>query len=358
MTSDYHYKQMIDSIEDYAIILLDAAGHIQSWNKGAEQIKGWSASEIIGTHFRTFYAEEDRNRRLPETYLTEAAALGHVQHEGWRMRHDGSLFWGHVTITALRDETGGITGFCKVTYDRTDRLRREEMDRRMRELEARNKEMEQFAYVASHDLSEPLNTVGSFTSLLQADYGAQLDDTGRAYLSLVQTSVGRMKELITALLHYARIGRYRSLDRIDTAATLRAVMTDMHQTIVASAARISYDHLPVIYAYPTEFGILLQNLLSNAIKFTPPGVTPKIHITATLKGSTWHFCVADNGIGVKEEEREKIFIMFKRLHSSDKYEGSGIGLAYAKKIVEMHNGTIWMEHNEPSGTRVCFTINT
>ncbi|MBS1622474.1 MAG: PAS domain S-box protein [Bacteroidetes bacterium] len=358
MTTDYRYKQMIDSIEDYAIILLDPTGHIQSWNKGAGQIKGWTADEILGRHFRTFYTEEDRQRQLPETYLTEATDLGHVQHEGWRVRRDGSLFWGHVTITALRDESGRISGFCKVTYDRTDRLRREEIDRRMHQLEARNKEMEQFAYVASHDLSEPLNTVGSFASLLASDYAAVLDSTGRAYLTQIQTSVGRMKELITALLHYARIGTYRSLERVDLVALLRSVMTDMHQTIVSSGARISYHDLPTLYAYPIELRVLLQNLLSNAIKFHAPGTVPRIHISAARQHHVWTFCVADNGIGIAAADYDKVFIMFKRLHDQDTYAGSGIGLAYARKIVEMHNGSIWIEPNEPSGIKVCFTIKT
>lgn len=358
MTTDYHYKQMIDSVEDYAIILLDATGHIQSWNKGAIQIKGWQPEEIIARHFRTFYTDEDQQRQLPETYLAEAADRGHVQHEGWRMRCDGSLFWGHVTITALRDEQGAISGYCKVTYDLTDRLRREEMDRRMHELEARNKEMEQFAYVASHDLSEPLNTVGSFAYLLETDYGAALDDMGNAYLTQIQTSVGRMKGLIHALLHYARIGQYRSPAQVNMTDLLRSVMTDMHQIIVTSGARITYQDMPVIAAYPVELRQLLQSLLSNAIKFQTTGTTPRIHISAGMRGQTWAFCVADNGIGIAPEDYEKVFIMFKRLHSQEAFAGSGIGLAYAKKIVDMHNGSIWIEPNEPNGVKVCFTLNT
>ncbi len=358
MTTDYHYKQMIDSIEDYAIILLDSTGLIQSWNKGAHYIKGWAADDIIGRHFRTFYSDEDQERHLPETYLAEANALGHVQHEGWRVRQDGSRFWGHVTITTLRDEAGSLMGYCKVTYDRTDRLRREQMDRRIRELEARNKEMEQFAYVASHDLSEPLHTIGSFASLLQHDHAPQLDNTGRAYLEQIQTSVRHMKGLITALLHYARIGQYRSLERIDSATVLRSVMTDMHQSIVSAAARITYDPLPVLYAYPAEFTLLMHHLLSNAVKFTRPGVAPRIHISASVQGTTWTFCFADNGVGVDKTDREKAFLMFKRLNSTEAYPGIGVGLAYAKKIAELHHGSIWIENNEPHGSKVCFTINS
>lgn len=358
MTTDYHYKQMINSIEDYAIILLDATGHIQSWNKGAGQIKGWTSSDIIGRHFRTFYTDEDQKRQVPETYLREAAALGHVQHEGWRIRRDGSLFWGHVTITALRDDQGKLIGYSKVAYDRTDKIRREQMDRRLRELEARNKEMEQFAYVASHDLSEPLHTIGSFASLLQLDHADHLDHSGRAYLDQIQTSVKRMRGLITSLLYYARIGQYRSLERVDSAAVLRSVITELHQEIVSSAARITSDPLPVLYAYPSEFTTLMQHLLSNAIKFTPPDVPPRIHISASAQGTVWTFCIADNGMGIAPADRHKAFIMFKRLHSTDAYSGSGVGLAYAKKIAELHHGSIWIENNEPSGSKIYFTINT
>lgn len=358
MTTDYHYKQMIDSIEDYAIILLDAAGRIQSWNKGAQQIKGWSASDVIGQHFRNFYTPEDQQRLLPETYLSEALALGHVQHEGWRVRRDGSLFWGHVTLTALRNEAGRLLGYSKVTYDRTDRLRREEMDRRIRDLEARNKEMEQFAYVASHDLSEPLNTIGSFASLLQHDNAPQLDNTGLAYLDQIQHSVRSMKGLIISLLHYSRIGQYRTLERIDSTVVLRSVMTELHQDIVSAAARITYDALPVVYGYPAEFTMLLQQLLSNAIKFTPPDVAPRVHISASAQGSVWTFCMADNGIGVSDRDKDKAFLMFKRLNNPDDYPGTGVGLAYAKKIAELHHGSIWIESNDPVGSKVCFTINT
>ncbi|WP_217371878.1 sensor histidine kinase [Spirosoma rhododendri] len=348
---------MMDEIDNHAIILLDEQGNIETWNKGAEKIKGYTASEIVGRNFRVFYPEADCQAGLPAQLLAEAAATGKVYHEGWRLRQDKTRFWGAVTITASRNEQGQLIGFAKITRDLSERMAAETTIRlHAQDLETRNKELEQFVYIASHDLQEPLLNVGNFVELLQLEYADSFDDGARLYLDIINQSTYRMRNLIKGLLDYARIGREKTFVATDCQELVDFVKEDLTAKLALTAGTLRYSQLPQVMVYPTELRQLFQNLICNALKFTKPGQPPVVTVAAEMRGKYWQFSVNDNGIGIEPAYREKIFKIFQRLHTRETYEGNGIGLAHSKKIVEMHGGELWVESVLGAGSTFFFTI--
>lgn len=226
-----------------------------------------------------------------------------------------------------------------------------------REMQQKNKEIEQFVYIASHDLQEPLRTTTSFVELLQRQYGGSLDEKADKYLNFITDASKRMKVLIKDLLDYSRIGAKKDLARIDCNLLMQAVLADLGNAISEANATIIIDQLPVISGYNTEIKQLFQNLIINAIKFRKKDEPPRIQVSVSSKPEHWQFSIKDNGIGIAPEHREKIFLIFQRLHTKSQYEGSGIGLAHAKKIVEIHGGEIWPESTLGVGTTFFFTIS-
>ncbi|SHJ08453.1 YfiR/HmsC family protein [Aquimarina spongiae] len=231
------------------------------------------------------------------------------------------------------------------------------------ELEAKNKELEQFAYIASHDLQEPLNTISSFIGLIAEDYGDSFDDVGKESLFFIKDASIRMKKLIDALLEYSRLGRNRDYVEIDCNKVLEELKEDLGTRIKTSGAKIIADKLPVLRGSEIEFRLLLQNLISNGIKFRGKDTTPEIKIECTKitdlsegQKDLWKFSVQDNGIGIPEEHQERIFAIFQRLHSREEYQGTGIGLAHCKKIVESHGGKIWLNSEVGKGSTFYFTL--
>lgn len=355
--SQHLLSKMLGDIEDYAILFLDKDGNVGSWNKGAEKIKGYSSEEIIGMNFRSFYNSESRRNGTPELLIEEAKLKGKVQHRGWRVRKDGTEFWAHVTITAIYDEDNELIGFSKFTRDLTEKMNAEKaMKEYARELEFRNKELEQFVYIASHDLQEPLLTVNNFVGLLRDEYSEQLDENGELYLDFIHQSTERMKSLIKGLLDYARLGTHQPKKLVNCNYLLDSIQADLFSQIEAADAEIIYQNLPVIYGYETAIRQLFQNLISNALKFRKSNVPPKIHVSALNDDDYWKFEVRDNGIGIEARFTEKIFVIFQRLHGRSDYEGHGIGLSHCKKIVELHNGEISVESVVGEGSRFYFTL--
>jgi signal transduction histidine kinase len=228
---------------------------------------------------------------------------------------------------------------------------------RTSEIESKNKELEQFAYVASHDLQEPLRTISGFVELLQKEYRGKLEGNGGKYLDYLSQASDRMKTLIKDLLDYSRIGREKEAMVLDGNKLLAEVLADLDKSIRDSGAGISSGQLPSLHAYPTELKLLLQNLITNAIKFRHPDRVPEITISAAEENNYWRFMVGDNGIGIEPQFLERIFIIFQRLHSRTRYEGAGIGLAHCKKIVELHSGSIWAQSQPGQGSQFHFTIS-
>ncbi|MFC5048721.1 ATP-binding protein [Aquimarina hainanensis] len=223
------------------------------------------------------------------------------------------------------------------------------------ELASKNQELEQFAYIASHDLQEPLNTISSFIGLLAEDYKDTFDETGKESLGFIQDASIRMKNLIDALLQYSRLGRGKDIGLVDSNVILRDLKKDLKDVVEKSkASLVIANSLPILEGNEIELRLLFQNLISNGIKFRNKEVIPEIVISSieiTKEGKKyWKFSVEDNGIGIPEKHQERIFAIFQRLHSKDKYPGTGIGLAHCKKIVESHGGEIWLESSEGEGS--------
>ncbi|WP_030815284.1 sensor histidine kinase [Streptomyces sp. NRRL F-2799] len=231
------------------------------------------------------------------------------------------------------------------------------LDEQSADLKRSNAELEQFAYVASHDLQEPLRKVSSFTQLLQRRYGGQLDERADQYIDFAVDGANRMQTLINDLLDFSRVGRVHNTHQsVDLNTVMKRTLTAISVSIEESGAVITRDELPTLIADSTQMGMLWQNLIGNAIKFRRPGDTPVIHISAEQDGDLWRFAVTDNGIGIAPEYAEKVFVIFQRLHTKDRYQGSGIGLAMCKKIVEFHGGTIAVDLTHTEGTRIVFTL--
>lgn len=225
-----------------------------------------------------------------------------------------------------------------------------------RKLKEQNKELEQFTYITSHDLQEPLRSLVSFTELLQKEFAGTLDGNGNLYIDFISQSSRRMQALVKGLLDYSRIGRKKELVEVNCSQIVDEVLSDITLTITESKAKITVGDLPQIKAYSTELRQLFQNLISNAIKFRKKEVLSEIQIFAQEQENDWLFSVQDNSIGIDPKDMNKLFVIFKRLHDRDEYDGTGIGLAHCKKIMDLHCGTIWVDSKLGEGSTFKFTI--
>lgn len=222
---------------------------------------------------------------------------------------------------------------------------------------SQNEELEQFAYIASHDLQEPLRTTSSYVTLLQKDLGDTADGRTALYIEHITKSTERMRTLITGLLEYSRIGKEKERELTDCNEIINDVLNDLETVIKENEAVINVKQLPKIQAYPLELRQLFQNLITNALKFRKKEINPEIEISATEENNYWKFCVKDNGIGIEEKFHNRIFVIFQRLHSKKEYSGNGIGLAHCKKISELHNGNIWVESRPENGSTFFITVS-
>lgn len=351
--SEERYHQMIAEVQDYAIILLSPEGIIENWNIGAEKIKGYKASDVIGKKFELFYTPEDRADNLPDKLLTKARNEGKAIQEGWRVRKDGSRFWGTIVITALHGKDGSIIGFSKVTRDLTQqKIAEEKLFAYNAELELQNSELEQFAYVASHDLQEPLRKIQTFAELIQENYSDEA--FVKRYFEKLESSAHRMSELVKSLLNYSRLTKDN--DRAEKDVDLNSIVNDVRQDfellISEKHAVLISDSLPTVHGNSMQLGQLFSNLISNSLKFSKEN--PIIKITSTivdksqipnppetlLPSAYYQILFEDNGIGFEQQYDKIIFSLFQRLNGKQEYAGTGIGLALCKKIVENHHGHI------------------
>jgi light-regulated signal transduction histidine kinase (bacteriophytochrome) len=245
---------------------------------------------------------------------------------------------------------GEVVGESSITRDIT------ESRRRAKELQRSNAELEQFAYVASHDLQEPLRMVANYTELLARRYQGQLDEKADKYIHYASDGARRMQRLVSDLLAYSRVGSQgQPLEPTSSQMTMQDVLKGLQQVVRETGARLEFHDLPTVMADPGQLHQLLQNLVSNAIKFRREEA-PHIVVTAIPDGAQWSFSVSDNGIGLEQRFAERIFQMFQRLHERGRYEGSGIGLAICKRIVERHGGRIWVESTPDVGSTFHFTL--
>ena len=354
-TSEERYHKMVEEVEDYAIILLDKNGIIQNWNKGAEKIKGYTDEEIIGKSFQNFYLPEDRKTGLPQKLLQEARDKGKAIHEGWRMRKDGTRFWGSIVLTALHDQAHNIIGFSKVTRDLTERKSAEDkMEEYTNQLEFQNKELEQFAYAASHDMKEPLRKIHLYNSSIYESCADKLDEKSKEYLNRSINAARRMNELIEDLLSYSKTtSTLENFEEVDMNEVVEEILLVHREEFEQKEINIDVDRLPVIHGIAFQLKQLIFNLINNSIKYKHPGRKVKIEIKNELIGGnqikewiadpkhSYHkISIKDNGIGFEPHSAERIFDIFQRLNNSTTTKGSGIGLAICKRIVQNHHGFI------------------
>jgi PAS domain S-box-containing protein len=365
--SEQRFRLLVDGVQDYAIFLLDPQGRVSSWNNGAKRLTGYHAAEIHGRHFSCFYPKDKARDDYPDYELEVAAEKGRFEDEGWRLRKDGSRFWANTVLSALHDAEGRLQGFSKITRDISERRQAEQRLRDVvAELERSNRELEQFASVASHDLQEPLRKIQVFGERLQERLGGKIDETAQDYLKRMERAAQRMSMLITDLLTFARVTTEgRPFVPVPLGLLAREVLSDLEVSVQQSGGRVEIDTLPTMAADPVQMRQLLQNLIANALKFHRPGVPPVVHVRATIlnkagqpadggAGALCRLTVEDNGIGFDEKYRERIFGLFQRLHGRAEYEGTGMGLAIVRKIVQRHGGTVRAEGRPGAGA--VFTV--
>ncbi len=262
----------------------------------------------------------------------------------------------------LRSQVGALEQLLGVyeqaVIDKSEHVEKalEELRGRTRELERSNAELEQFAYVASHDLQEPLRMIASFAELLAHRYHSKLDSEADQFISFAVDGARRMQQLIEDLLRYSRVGRPgNELTPCDCTATFRAAAANLESAIQESSAVLTHGSLPTVRGHSSELIELFQSLLANAIKFRGPE-SPTVHVSAERRDDLWQFAVRDNGIGIDPVYHPRIFVIFQRLHSREEYRGTGIGLALCKKIVERHGGRIWVESEVGRGSTFFFNL--
>jgi PAS domain S-box-containing protein len=352
-------QQLAAIIESAAdpILSKDLDGTIRSWNAGATRLFGYTADEIVG---------QPVTRLIPEDRLEEEARIveqlgndGQVQpFDSIRRRKDGTLVPVSLQISPIKDRSGNTIGASNIIRDITE-LKHIEAQLRTTvvDLERSNRELEQFASVASHDLQEPLRMVSSYTQLLEAEFGHTLDGDAREYMTYAVDGAKRMHRLINALLDYSRVGtRGTRPEPVDANAVMRAVRANLSVAIADANATVVCEPLPTVLADATQLAQLLQNLIANALKFRG-SEPPHVCIRACDRPDEWVFSVRDNGIGIEPQYFEKIFVIFQRLHAAADYPGTGIGLAVCKRIAERHGGRIWVESEYGSGATFYFSLS-
>ena len=357
--SEERFRLLVGTVRDYAIYMLDPNGRVVSWNRGAEQIKGYSAEEIVGRHFSCFYPPEAVAAGAPEHALAMAAEKGRFEEENWRLRKDGSRFWADVVITAVRDEEGKLFGFAKVTRDLTERKRTNELLRRhTAQLEAANVELDAFAYSVSHDLRAPLRSIDGFSQALLEDYAGQLDAAGQDYLQRVRAATQRMATLIDDLLDLSRVTRSEmTIAPVDLSELARELATELTSGDPERHVEIVITPDVAVRADRGLLRVVLHNLMGNAWKFTGKRSDARIEVGVVAADGERAYYVRDNGAGFDMAYASKLFGAFQRLHRVTEFPGTGVGLATVQRIIHRHGGRVWAESAVGRGATFYFTLS-
>jgi PAS domain S-box-containing protein len=363
--NEIRFRLLIAAVKDYAIISLDADGLVTSWNSGAESLKGYAAEEMIGQHVSRLYRKEDLERGKLVEELRRAAAEGHVEGEGWRVRKDGSRFWAEVVTTALRGADGELIGYVKIDKDKTFRRAAEEqiqklnaeLTLRVDELGSVNRELESFSYSVSHDLRAPLRHVDGFARILKEEHSAKMAPEAIRYLDRILTAATHMGQLIDDLLNLAKIGRLElRRERAQIAGLVKQAIAELPTEAQERNIEWWVEPLPELNCDARLLKLIFANLLSNAVKFTRNQANAVIEVGSRMTEGQPTIFVRDNGVGFDMHYADKLFGVFQRLHRQEDFEGTGIGLATVQRIVRRHGGEIWAESQVNSGTTFFFTL--
>jgi PAS domain S-box-containing protein len=373
MTKSKQLAAIVASSDD-AIISTTFDGIVLSWNHGAEKLYGYRSEEMLGQRAQCL---------LPDDRVNEIAdIMDRIRNqervdpfETIRIAQDGTHRDVSLSVTPVRDPEGRAIGACstardiselkrvvaaqrEVNYDLERRVKRRttELARTNESLLSSNVELQRFAYVASHDLQAPLRTIASYAQFLQEDCNDQLDETARGHITHIVSSATLMQRLIRDLLELSRVeARVSQFAPASLDAAFRRALEMLSGAIENADAEVDCDELPVVPADATQMAQLFQNLIGNAIKYRGDKA-PRISVTVEPRDEDWNILVRDNGIGVAQEQQEKIFDVFTRLQTEASYPGTGLGLAICRRIVNRHGGRIWVESEEGNGSTFCFTV--
>jgi len=315
--------------------------------------KGKRSAELVIANAELAYQNEEKGKRSAELIIANKELAYQNEEKGKR---SAELIVANKEL-AFQNEEKGKRAAELVVANNELAFQNEEKEKRALELIMVNKELEQFAFIASHDLQQPLRTVANYVQLFEEKYLPQLDDDAHKYLRSVNSAISRMNLLIKSLMTFSQLGNNKTLTSTDCKKVIGDVLEDLETLIKTTGTLVEVSEMPVLNIYETEMHQLFQNLLTNAIKFQKPGQQPIVKISAVAADGKWLFCVADNGIGIDHMYKEKVFDIFQRLHTKKEFEGSGIGLANCKKIVQLHQGEIWLESEKEKGTQFYFTIS-
>ncbi len=353
--SEERFRTLLKSLHE-GIWVLDKDDRTTFVNPRMAEMLGYTEEEMLGKPVYSFNDEEWR--KSTAVYMDRRKQGISEQLEGELLRKDGGRVYALLETSPILDEDGNYTGSIAGVQDITDRkLAEERLKQAMAELDRSNKELEQFAYVTSHDLREPLRMMSSFAQLLEKRYKDKLDNTADEYIHFIVDGAARMQRLIDAILIYSRVStRAVPFDLVEMERVFQDVLVNLKVAIEETKAKITHDPLPVIQGDPGQMAQVLQNLICNAIKFYREEDSPIVHVSSRQEGKEWIFSVTDNGIGIDPELFGRLFNLFQRLHPQDKYPGTGVGLAVAKKIVQRHGGRIWVESLPGKGSTFYFSI--
>ena len=350
-----HLAAIVESSDD-AIVAKDLGGTVLQWNRGAERTYGYTVAEAVGRHVSFLFLPEGEVEELRT--IERIAAGERVEHFRTRRRHkDGRTLEVSLTASPIRHAEGEIVGTSTISRDITAQIRtEEELARRTAELQRSNAELERFAYIASHDLQEPLRTVTSYVQLLARRYEGNLDADADELIRYAVDGANRMRQLIQGLLAYARVHtRGDVFEPLSLEEILAETLDGLGLALRESGATVTHGPLPVVSADPGQIGQVLSNLIANAIKFRS-AEAPAVDIRAERQEGDWVLSIRDNGIGIDPQYFDRIFIVFQRLHGIAEYPGTGLGLALCKRIVERHGGRIWVESQPGRGSTFFLTL--
>ncbi|MBM4453909.1 MAG: PAS domain S-box protein, partial [Chloroflexi bacterium] len=350
--SEERYRLLVETANEAIIVAQD--GMLKFANPRTSELTGYSNQELLSMPFAQLIHPDDRDM-VVERHLKRLA--GEVPPEVYPFRYvakDGSVGW--VDINAVRIEWEGRPATLNFLADITERRRAEEtLKQAMEELQRSNAELERFAYVASHDLQEPLRMVASYTQLLEKRYKDRLDADANEFIDYAVDGARRMQQLINDLLAYSRVGtRGKPFEPTDMEAAFEGALANLQVAIKESKAKVTHDPLPTVMGDDTQLVQVFQNLIHNAIKFRSQK-PPAVHVSAERKADEWVFSVKDNGIGIDPQYSERVFLIFQRLHR-EAYPGTGIGLSIANRILQRHGGRMWLESKPGKGSTFYFTI--
>ncbi len=341
------------------MVIANSEGVIERISASFSRMLGYTSAEILGKHFTHFTHPGDIAADEARIASLNARQNNQVRYEQRYLGAAGQTVWADVSIAIVRDEEGAVATYLAQIVDITTAKSEEAYRMHLAFLEDKAREMEQFAYIASHDLRQPVLTLKGYLDALREDYTERLDDQGQAYITTMEKALSRMDNMIRGLLDYSRLSKSRQLKEVDLDEVIAEVLADVEALREKTGGEIRVSDLGTVYGLAMELRQLFQNLIANALTYHRPGVAPIVEISSEPVRGGYEFCITDNGIGISESDQDRIFGLFQRVgEQTHDTTGSGIGLASCKTIVERHGGTIAVTSTLHVGSRFCFTVLT